>query len=63
MVSLIAAAVTKLPQVLEAAETGANVLQGASAASNLLAQLQQTKTVDPKDTVAAAGGGDTKVSY
>ncbi|WP_297832978.1 hypothetical protein [Pseudomonas sp.] len=63
MVPLIGAAVTRLPQVLKAAEAGANVLQGASAASDLLAQLKPPKPLDPKDMVAAAGGGDTKVNY
>lgn len=63
MVPLIGAAITRLPQVLKAAEVGANALQGASAASDLLAQLKPPKPLlDPKDMVAAAGG-DSKVSY
>jgi len=62
MFPLIAAAVTRLPQVLKAADTAANVLQGASAASDL-AKLKTLKPLDPTDMVAKAGGGDSKISY
>ncbi|KDD67517.1 hypothetical protein ABH912_005495 [Pseudomonas sp. BT76 TE3572] len=61
MFPLIAAAVTRLPQVLKAADTAANVLQGASAASDL-AKLKPPKPLDPTD-VATAGGGDSKINY
>lgn len=63
MIPLIGAAFTSLPQALNAAETGANMLSGASAASDLVAQLKPPKLPDPKDMVPAAGDGDTKVTY
>lgn len=60
MIPLIGAALTRLPQALE---TGANLLQGASAASDLVAQIKPPKLPDPEDMIPGAGGGDTKVNY
>lgn len=63
MIPLIGAALTALPQALKAAETGAIFLEGASAVSDLVAQIKPPNLPDPKDMVADAGGGDTKVNY
>lgn len=63
MIPLIGVALRVLPQALKAADTATNLLQGANAATDLVAQIKPSELPVSKDMVADAGGGDRKINY
>lgn len=63
MIPLIGVALRVLPQALKAADTATNLLQGANAATDLVAQIKPSELPAPKDMVTDAGGGDRKINY
>jgi hypothetical protein len=63
MIPLIGVALRVLPQALKAADTATNLLQGANAAADLVAQIKPSELPVPKYMVADAAGGDRKINY